>query len=161
MGGLFSKRTRRNLLTSLLLVLLTLLGGIAGVRAAERPAHVAVTEAWVRWLPANLPAGGYLTLRNDGDRTQTLTAVSSPDFHDVTLHRTRMQDGVSTMEPVPQLAIPAHRSVSFAADGYHIMLQHPTRPLQPGDRISMTLRFEDGSTLTVPFDVRRPDAGDQ
>ena len=57
-----------------------------------------------------------------------------------------MQDHVSTMQPVQQVAIPPHRSLSFAAGGYHIMLEHATRSLQPGDRVSMTLRFADGST---------------
>jgi periplasmic copper chaperone A len=132
--------------------------GIAGVAAGDTAPGVTVTEAWIRWLPANLPAGGYLTLRNDGSRTQTLTAVSSTDYRDITLHRTSMQDHVSTMQPVQQVAIPPHQSLSFAANGYHIMLEHATRSLQPGDRVSMTLRFADGSTLDVPFDVRRPDA---
>ena len=41
-------------------ILLTLLGGIAAVRAADGAPEIVVTEAWIRWLPANLPAGGYL-----------------------------------------------------------------------------------------------------
>jgi hypothetical protein len=66
---------------------------------------------------------------------------------------------VSSMQPVPQIAIAAHRAVSFAADGYHIMLEHPTRSIQPGDRVSLTLHFAEGGAVTVPFEVRRPDTG--
>jgi copper(I)-binding protein len=119
---------------------------------------ITVTDAWIRWLPANLPAGGYLTLRNDGDQPAALTAVSSPDFRDITLHRTSLRASVSSMQPVAQIAIAAHQAVSFAADGYHIMLEHPTRSVQPGDRVSITLHFADGAAVTVPFEVRRPDA---
>jgi copper(I)-binding protein len=143
-------------------LMLTVSGWIAAAPApaSDTAPGVTVTNAWIRWLPANLPAGGYLTLHNNGDRTQTLTAVSSPDYRNLTLHRTSTHDNVSTMQPVPRLAIPPHQSVNFAAGGYHIMLERATRSLQPGDRVSMTLHFADGSALTVPFDVRRPDAGD-
>ena len=47
--------------------------------APETPiATITVSDAWVRWLPANLPAGGYVTLRNTGIRAQTLTGATSP-----------------------------------------------------------------------------------
>ena len=125
---------------------------------AATPAVVA-DAAWIRWLPGSLPAGGYLTLRNNSDRTQTLTTVSSPDYGTLTLHRTRMQGQVSSMEPVARLDLPPHRTLSFAAQGYHIMLEHAARPLQPGDHVTITLHFADGTTLAVPFEVRGPDAG--
>ena len=139
--------------------LLWLLGCGQIVSSAAALPGITVTDAWIRWLPANLPAGGYLTLRNDGDRPATLTAVSSADFRDITLHRTNLRANVSSMQPVPQIAIAAHRAVSFAADGYHIMLEHPTRSIQPGDRVSLTLHFAEGGAVTVPFEVRRPDTG--
>ena len=141
------------------LLLLALSCGIAAAPAADTVPAVTAADAWIRWLPGNLPAGGYLTLHNNGDRPQTLTAVSSPDYRAVTLHRTSVHDTVSTMQPVAQVAIPPHQSVSFAAGGYHLMLEQSTRSLQPGDRVSMTLHFADGAALTVPFEVRRPDAG--
>jgi periplasmic copper chaperone A len=58
--------------------ILALCGVLA--HAANTPPPISATLAWVRWLPGNLPAGGYLTLRNDGDRPATLVSVSSPDF---------------------------------------------------------------------------------
>src|SRR5579872_24694 len=112
---------------------------------------VAADAAWIRWLPGSLPAGGYMTLRNDSDRTQTLTAVTSPDYGVLTLHHTRMQGQVSRMEPVAQLDLPPHQTLSFAAQGYHIMLERAARPLRPGDHVTITLHFADGSTLAVPF----------
>lgn len=130
---------------------------LSAVTWAGTPSIIA-SAAWIRWLPGSLPAGGYLTLRNDGDRAQILSSVTSPDYGSLTLHRTRMQGQVSAMEPVPQLVLPPHQTVSFAAQGYHIMLAHPARPLQPGDHVTITLHFADGATLAVPFEVRRPDA---
>jgi hypothetical protein len=47
--------------------------------------------------------------------------------------------------------------VSFAPEGFHIMLMQPTRDIQPGDHVLLTLRFADGQSLQVQFEVRRPD----
>jgi hypothetical protein len=120
---------------------------------------VSVSEAWIRWLPGSLPAGGYLTLRNNGERACTLTSVSSPDYARASLHRSALQGTVSTMQPVQQIEVPAHQTLRFAPGGYHIMLEQPRRAIRPGDQVSITLHFADGGSLSASFEVRRPDAG--
>jgi copper(I)-binding protein len=35
------------------------------------------------------------------------------------------------------------------------MLMQATKPLQPGDHVPIILRFADGSSLTVQFEVRK------
>ena len=80
---------------------------IAVTAAAATPAAtITVSDAWVRWLPANLPAGGYVTLKNTGTRVQVLTGATSPDFAEVSLHQSVQRDGVSQMQPVSRVAIP-------------------------------------------------------
>jgi copper(I)-binding protein len=69
------------------------------------------------------------------------------------LHRSRLAQGDSTMEMVEHLDIPAHASVKLAPGGYHLMLSHATHPLKPGDKVSIGLRFADGSVLQVDFSV--------
>ncbi len=129
--------------------------------AAAPPASIAVSDAWIRWLPANLPAGGYVTLRNTGTQPQMLTGATSPDFGEVSLHHSVQRDGVSQMQPVSQIEIPAGHALSLAAGGYHLMLVHPTRPLRPGDEVSITLHFAGGSSTTARFDVRPPGGSNQ
>jgi len=136
-----------------------LLVGAALAHAADAPLRVTATDAWIRWLPGDLPAGGYLTLRNDGETAQALVSASSDAFAVVTLHQSRINAGVSSMQPVQRIALSPHQSLSFAASGYHIMLERAVRPLHPGDRVPITLHWQNGSTLTVPFEVRPPDAG--
>ena len=41
--------------------------------------------------------------------------------------------------------------------GLEIMLMQPTRSIQPGDQVLLTLHFGDGHSLTVQFEVRTPD----
>lgn len=125
----------------------------ASIAAMSATSSVRVTHAWIRWLPANLPAAGYATLVNDSDGLQRLTGASSPDYGSVMLHRSRLAQGDSTMEMVEHLDIPAHGSVKLAPGGNHLMLSHPTRPLKPGDKVPMRLRFADGTTLQVDFSV--------
>jgi periplasmic copper chaperone A len=132
---------------------------LSGALCAAGTSTIEVSDPWIRWLPAGLPAGGYATLHNGGVQAMILSAVSSPDYGQVSLHRSSLQQGNNVMQSVAQITIPARSSLNFATAGYHIMLLRPTRALQPGDRVPIALRFADGSSLTVMFDVRRPDAG--
>lgn len=126
---------------------------VASITAMSAAPSIHVEQAWIRWLPANLPAAGYATIANDGDGVQRLTGVSSPDYGSVMLHRSRLAQGDSTMEMVDHLDIPAHGSVKLAPGGYHLMLSHATHPVKPGDKVPMRLRFADGSVLQVDFSV--------
>lgn len=125
----------------------------AATVAAPAPPAVHVEHAWIRWLPANLPAAGYAVIANDSDATLRLTGASSPDYAKVSLHHSRLAQGDSTMEMVRSLDIPAHASVKLAPGGYHLMLMHATHPIKPGDKVPMTLTFASGATLHVVFSV--------
>jgi len=122
--------------------------------AGAKPA-IQVLAAWIRWLPADLPAAGYLTLVNTGDKTLRLVAVSSSAYRDVSLHRTVTHGDVEDMVPVKEIALEPHKTLEFETTGYHLMLMQPTASANTGARVSIVLRFSDGSVLTVPFEVRK------
>jgi periplasmic copper chaperone A len=135
---------------------------IAVTAAAATPAAtITVSDAWVRWLPSNLPAGGYVTLKNTGTHAQVLTGATSPDFAEVSLHQSVERDGVSQMQPVSQVEIAPGAVLSLTGGGYHLMLEQPTRPLKPGDEVSITLHFAGGSSTAARFEVRSPSGGKQ
>lgn len=127
-----------------------------GAIAGEAPIDIQVTQAWIRWLPQNLPAGGYMTVTNTGMAKRVLIGASSPDYGVVSFHQTRVANGATSMTPVTSIAIAPHASVSFRPGGYHIMLMQPARSLRPGDKVPMTLRFADGRSLDVLLQVRAP-----
>jgi copper(I)-binding protein len=114
---------------------------------------IQVTDAWIRWLPANLPGGGYLTLTNRGAATHVLIGAQSPDYGEIGIHQTRLSNGVSEMAAVASIDLKPAMSIRFGASGYHLMLMRPLHTIAPGDRVSIVLRFKDGS-LSVPFTVR-------
>ncbi|MGC2461561.1 MAG: copper chaperone PCu(A)C [Steroidobacteraceae bacterium] len=135
------------------------MGVSAGALDTQNASTVQVKDAWVRWLPGNLPAGGYVTLVNTSDQPMSLVAASCPDYGVVSLHRSRNVAGTSQMMPVDKITVKAHSSLEFAAEGYHLMLERPRKKLQPGDRVSVTLSFVGSPAVTVTFVLRQPDAG--
>jgi periplasmic copper chaperone A len=141
--------------SSVRLAALVLCVGLLG-GAAARPGEpdIQVKEAWIRWLPANVPGGGYMTVINTGSAVRVLIGASSPDYGEVGMHQTRLRDGVNEMTPVASIELRPRIPVRFAEGGYHLMLLHPKRPLKPGDRVLITLRFAQGPSVEVPFEVR-------
>lgn len=117
--------------------------------------QVSASQAWIRVLPGELPAGGYVTLKNNGTHAVSLSSASSAVYTHVMLHQSSTAGGMSRMSMVHTLAIPAHGSAVLAPAGYHLMLMQPITPVKPGDIVKLTLRFTDGSTLATDF-VARP-----
>lgn len=136
---------------------LTLLA-VVPVRAAVADAPAAIVTAsgaWARWLPAGLPAAGYLTLHNPGPREIGLTGASCPAYGHVMLHESyTTAEGANRMRHVDRLAIPAGGTVELKPGGYHLMLMRPKQELKPGDIVIATLAFDDGSRLEVRLTLK-------
>jgi copper(I)-binding protein len=117
------------------------------------PADVSVTNAWFRALPSGLPAGGYFTLRNSGEAIR-LTGATSSACGMLMLHKSENTNGMSSMEDVQSVDVPAGGQVVFAPGAYHLMCMAPAAAMKPGGHLSVTLQFSDGSTKTADFAVR-------
>jgi copper(I)-binding protein len=123
------------------------------------PPTLQAEDAWIRWLPAGLPAAGYLTLTDSGDSPAVLVGVTSSAFARISLHRSVDAGGMMSMEPVSKITIRPHSSLSFTLAHYHLMLMDPTSAVKPGAHVPMMLEFADGSVLKVDFEVRPADSG--
>ena len=130
--------------------------GIAGAAQAAGANAISVKDAWVRWLPNNLPAAGYATLVNASDKPVDLVDISSNDYGDAMLHQTVSNGSTQKMVMVDKLTVPAHGQVSIAPGGYHVMLEDAKHKVAPGDTVHLTLKFSDGETLETPFAVKSP-----
>ena len=124
--------------------------------AAGLAAKLEVKDAWIRWLPSGLPAGGYVTLVNRSAQPLVLIGASSDTYGEIDLHRSSQDGGMSRMAMVDKIVIPARSTLSFAATGYHLMLMQPRKTLAPGGRVPITLKFAGGESQTVEFELRQP-----
>ncbi|MBI1330227.1 MAG: copper chaperone PCu(A)C [Alphaproteobacteria bacterium] len=126
---------------------------IATAGLAASP-NAAVSDAWIRALPANTPSGGYFTLTNNGGNSLTLTGATSPACGMLMLHKSDMAGGMMHMEHVTAIDIPAHGKLAFAPGGYHLMCMDASPAIKPGNNIEVTLTFKGGDTLAAKFAVR-------
>lgn len=121
---------------------------------------ISASHAWIRVLPGNLPAGGYVVLRNASDHAIALTGASSDAYGMAMLHQSAQTGGSSHMSMIAALPIPAHGTQTLAPGGYHLMLMDAKHAVQPGRHVRITLHFNDGETLPVDFLARPADALD-
>lgn len=119
--------------------------------AANQPV---VTDAWIRALPAGLPAGGYFTLRNPTVKTLTLRGASSAACGMLMLHKSDTMSGMSSMSDVAGIDVPPGSTIKFAPGGYHLMCMDPTSAIKPGGKVAVVLEFADGSRTQAEFAVR-------
>ncbi len=114
-----------------------------------------VTNAWVREAPPSARMlAAYMTIENSGDEERVLSAVTSPDFGHVMLHKSEVVDGVARMSHVGELAIPAQGRLELAPGSYHLMMPAPKERLTEGDQVTFELVFGD-DRLSVQADVRK------
>lgn len=138
-----------------LAVALFLLTGTAGTSHAADTAGVHVTSGWLRVLPGNLPAGGYVSFENTTDHVLTIVGAESPDYAEAMIHRSSTEGGMGRMEMVDTVALPPKGKLTFAPGGYHVMLMQAKHPVKPGEKVTVTFKLSDGGTIPVTL-VARP-----
>ena len=116
-----------------------------------------VTSAWMRAMPPGAPGAAYVSLRNDGDLEQRVTAASSAQAGRVEIHESVKSGDRWRMQQLAVLSIPASGQVNMQPGGTHIMLFDLVSPLQEGDSLELKLVLESGATVPVIVDVRSPE----
>lgn len=87
---------------------------------------------------------GYLTLTNNSGQDIRITRVDGVGVVSVDMHESILEDGISRMEKLPQIEIPAGQSVLFEPGAKHLMLRYPdATPSQ------VTLQFFSGEDLLL------------
>ncbi len=135
-------------------VLPFLLAATAGFTEAAAPLEV--REAWVAEAPPGARAqAAYMQLRNGGSAPLNVTAVTSPAFASVELHRTVHEGAVARMEKLPVLPLAPGESAVLAPGGLHLMLIEPRQRLTEGAMVPLELRLDSGAVVSVEALVRR------
>ncbi len=136
----------------LALALSTLSGSAA---AAEcRPI---VSDAWIRLppTPAMPMSAGFARIQNPCAQAISIVGAESLSFGDVSLHESRVVEGVNRMREIDALPVAPKQSVELKPGGLHLMLMHPETPLKAGEELVITLKLKDGRSLPATFTVRK------
>ncbi len=138
-------------------VLFTLLLATMGLASCAKPDQaLGVSDAWVRLTPPGSPmTAGYGTLTNEGRQAITLSAFSSPQFGDVTLHVTEDINGTATMREARNHTLNPGDSLTLAPGGYHLMLMQRLQETPEGSLVEVSFELESGETSTHSFVVSK------
>lgn len=124
--------------------------------AAAAPACVSVEQGWVRLTPAAMRmAAGFARIRNGCASEVVVVGAGSKAFADVSLHETRVTEGVSRMREIERLPIAAGAVAELKPGGLHLMLMQPEVPLTEGAQLPLRLSLEDGTKVDGMLQVRR------
>lgn len=97
----------------------------------------------------------YMHLENKGSEADRLIAAACELAGMVQIHEVVTSGGQSQMQEVKGgIEIPANGHVDLKPGGYHIMLMDLQRPLEEGETIKVTLRFERAGEITIDVPVR-------
>lgn len=138
-------------------MLLAVLAASAALPACARDCAPTVSEGWLRMPPVAMPMmAGFGRISNGCDAPVTIIGVRSTAFGDVSLHETRIVDGVSRMRAVPALEVEAGGDAVLAPGGLHLMLMQPVGTLEPGATVEVEFLLDGGGELRGGFEVRGP-----
>ena len=144
----------RNPITALFLGFLLIAPAFAGTAADD----IRVMDPWAREVPPNMTtSAGFLTMKNNGSVEHRLVGAESPVTGMVELHAHINDNGVMRMRPVKDMPIPAGGTTELKPGGLHLMLMMLKKPLKAGEKMPITLIFEDGSKKEIQAEVRRFD----
>ena len=71
----------------------------------------------------------------------------------VELHRSSVENGVSEMRKVDQVAIPANKRVALEPGGLHLMMMGLKEPFKQGEKVPLTLVFEKAGKIDVELAI--------
>ena len=120
--------------------------------ASAQAAPFDVSGAWFRSLPGKLPAGGYFTAQNNSRRDVSITGARSDACGMLMIHQSSNQGGMSGMDMMETVKVPAGGQVTFAPGGYHLMCEGAKMKI--GTKVPVLINLSDGTSVAVAFQVR-------
>jgi periplasmic copper chaperone A len=129
----------------------------AGAWAAGAADSVTVVDPYVRMAPPGAMAtAAFMLLKNGGDKDIKLVKADNTASKITELHTHLNEGGVMKMCPVPAIDIKAKSEAVLQPSGLHMMLIDLKGPMKEGDKVAITLGFDDGSSKQIEAPVRKP-----
>ena len=144
----------RSILLALPLLLLAPSAWAAPAASTPKAGCLSIEDGWIRLPPAPRPMlAGFGRIANHCGQPHVVVAARSPRFGEVSLHQTRVVDGVSRMRELERLPIAAGGQALLQPGGLHLMLMQPDSTLVEGERVPLVLVLDDGRELQAQLVV--------
>ncbi|MDQ7729511.1 copper chaperone PCu(A)C [Halomonas sp. SpR8] len=147
------------LLTTLLLISSPLLAAHHGDDHNDampgQTSHMEIAQPWARATPPGAATGGgFVTITNSGEGSDTLVGATSSLTDRVEIHTMEMDGDVMRMQHLPGgVEIPAGETVTLAPGGLHLMFMGLSSPIEEGQPIAVTLEFQHAGSIEAELQV--------
>jgi len=101
-------------------------------------------------------SAAYMLIRNRSDQADTLLKVECEAAEAAELHLSQTEGDVASMTMLDKIEIPARGVVELEPAGLHIMLVGIKHDLNAGNKVRLTLYFEQSGPIAVEAEVRTP-----
>lgn len=133
-----------------LAALVSLLVWVAPVSASD----IKVEGPWARAsIGIERPGVVYMTIRNHGNQSDRLLAVTTPLANHAMLHESVREREMMIMRAVESIDILPGETVMLAPSGLHVMLISLHKKLIEGENFPLTLHFLQAGKITVDVNV--------
>lgn len=128
----------------------------AAAKSTSADKHgVKVFDVWAKTtVPGGSVSAAYMHIKSP--RPVKLVKAETPVSGNVEIHDMKMKDGVMEMKAIDAVDVPANKLVDLKPGGMHVMLMKLNKPINKGDKVPLTLTFEDAEkkTFTVNVDAK-------
>jgi copper(I)-binding protein len=116
---------------------------------------IQISAPWARATPKGASSGAaYMTITNTGKAPDKVSCASSDASAECQIHTMTMDNGVMQMRPVEGgLEIKPGETVTLKPGGFHMMLVNLKHPLEQGNTVKATLKFDAAGSVDVDYPV--------
>jgi copper(I)-binding protein len=115
---------------------------------------LSIDHPYTRATPPGAKSGGaFFVVVNASATPDKLIGVASPAARSAEIHQMTMDGGVMKMRAMPVLEILPGGKLELKPGGYHVMLLDLKQPLKVGDKIPLTLTFQNAGSIAISVDV--------
>lgn len=133
---------------------LSLLAPFALISCAD-PQPLYVDQGWISLASdPEKPSAGYFVIHG-GEAPVTLMGVQTEAAQRIDMHESMMKDGMSMMQPITSVDVPAKSEVAFAPGGKHLMLFGINPGAVKQGKLTMTLIFSNGDRIIIDSVIRK------
>lgn len=130
---------------------------LAAVFCIANAADIEVSNAFAKATPPNVKnSAAFMDIKNNTDKPIKLIAANSNISKTTELHTHKHIEGMMQMIQVDDIEIPAKSEVNLKPGGLHVMFMNIFAPVKEGDKIDVTLEFDNGSKIELKDVVAKP-----